>query len=69
MTDRVDLLRNQFSSPILRGNTDFTILLSECYNEIDVNKFTDTQMAVVSSFYVLFQCYVIVQCSVKNVNL
>ena len=25
-------------------------------------------MAAVSSFYVLFQCYVIVQCSVKDIN-
>ena len=25
-------------------------------------------MAAVSSFYVLFQCYVILQCSVNNVN-
>ena len=42
MTDRSTHLKINFSSPILPGNIDFTLPLSECYNEIGVNKFTDT---------------------------
>ena len=36
--------------------------------QIRCKKFTDTLMAVVSSFYALFECHVIVQCSAKNIN-
>ena len=36
--------------------------------QIRCKKFTDTKMAVVSSFYASFQCYVIVQCGAKSIN-